>query len=335
MESLLSQAVLAETNDATLESYISRIEEAGNLKSKAIAYRDFQTIRESIRIGHIKTNQGPKLSIALEGNGGEDERQLVDMLSRKVFTNLQREGNDPIAMQSRVERLKQAEWIIDQMEEDLSFVRNSLNQEQDGQLNLDGSSNSSFHLASNKKVVQPTVDELQNSIDSIDIQNLRSVIEGLKSEAGQLITPQAGAEGLGLQNLKPSETLPINGVPSTSWLILIGMFATAIGSVVAMNIKPFASRGFEDTQSIREILDVPVVATLNLEADDGEAEPAEVPVVSDGTFANRVASIAGMFLFGVVVVIAGFILLNTDVREAFLANPFFGCAKIVRMFVGY
>ena len=177
---------------------------------------------------------------------------------------------------------------------------------------------------------------MQASINSIDIENLRVVIEGLKAD-------ETSPAGLGAENtesstryldLKPSETLPINGVPGPGWLFLIGGLSALVGSVVAFNIKPFAAQGFDNKQSIQEKLQVPVVATLNLEGDEA-ASVGDSSATDNGSFANRVAKLSGLFLLCVVIVIAGFVLINAEVREAFWSNPFFGCAKIVRMFAGY
>lgn len=336
LENALARAVQAQINDENLEQYIQLIEESGNLRSRAIEYRDFQTIRESIRIGHVASELGPKLKIAYEGNGGADERQLVNLLSQSVFSNLSQTNNDVVASQSKVERFKQAEWIIDQIEADLKVVKDSLGAKDPGLLALDGSSDSNFHLASSKKVVSPSADEIQASIDSIDIENLRVVIEGLKADA----VPQGGSAyhdsdsgSMAYQNVKPSSTLPINGVPDTSWLMLIGLFSLVVGTAVALNLKPFEKLGFDDTQSIREKLEVPIIATLNLDSPEevAAAESSEIQVA----LANRVARIAGTFLLGVVLIILGFIIINTEVREAFWQNPFFGCAKIVRIFTGH
>ena len=128
LESELSAAVRAQMNDENLEKFIQLIEDSDNLRSRAIEYRDFQTIRESVRIGHVESDLGPTLKIAYEGNGGDDERQLVNLISNRVYSELHGSTGNLVASQSKIERFKQAEWLIDQMAEDLESVQGSLAQ---------------------------------------------------------------------------------------------------------------------------------------------------------------------------------------------------------------
>jgi len=337
MEAELKAAVLAETSDDGLATIINEIEQSGNLKSKQIEYRDYQTIRESIRIGHFNDSKGQRFEIAFQGDGGKDERQLVDVLMQRVSKRMHIDsgmvGNPKLA-----EQFEQAEWIVEQMEGDLNFVKAGLAKlgtDSSGELSLEQTSDleaqgtSNFQFASSKKVVSPTASDLKGSIDSIDVENLRNLLDGLKEEtASNKPTPKSN--GANFQLPKPTKTLPINGVPSVPFLMLLGGFAGLVGTVVAWNFKPFASRGFTDVASIRRKLKVPVIATLELTEVESESDEDEGRPV-----ANRIVDYASLFLLGVFIIILGFVIINADVREAFFENPFFGCAKIVRIFTGH
>ncbi len=342
LQAELTQAVLSETTDETLAAYVDVIEASGNLRSKQMEYRDYQTMRESLRIGQWESSGGSDFQISYEGSGGPDERQFIELLASRVAARMD-SAQGGVAANSRVERFKQAQWIIDQMEDDLDFVMSSLRQlEYGGQDKINGvagddSNDRAFHFASSKRVVSPSLGEMATSIASIDIGSLRTVIEGLEADSQQPALPaRLGEKASPPRAVGPEtiETLPINGVPSLPWLLLIGSFSVLVGSTVAWNYHPFEERGFEKLDCIEKNLEIPVVATLDFKAEVG-AETDELKLLQASSFSNRVVRLGGMFLIGVLVVIAGFFVTSIEVRQAFYENPFFGVAKIVRMFAGY
>jgi len=348
----LSQAVLAETGDEQLQSAIEEIEKSGNLRSGKIEYRDFQTMRESLRIGLFEDQSARHYRIAYEGEGGSDERQLVDMLTYRVAKrlNLQTGSSENLG-----ESFEQLDWIVGQMESDLGFVKQALKQldnrvdplGSDNELTLEESSSldaepGSFHLVSSKRNTAVTVDDIESSVESIDVENLRNVISGLKSnlsdETGQL-TSSPGNGSSRFQGFKSSKTLPINGVPSVPFLLLLGGFSAMIGSAVAWHYDPFSQRGFIDTSNIRSRLKVPVIGTLNLKSPhhvSPNATDGDTAVENAGSerLANRLVRYAALFLIITTAVVFTFMLFNAEIRSAFFENPFFGAAKIVSAFVG-
>ena len=346
----LNQAILAETSDSQLQSIVNSIEKSGKLRSERIEYRDFQTIRESIRVGLFKGDSERRYQIAYEGEGGSDERQLVDMLTYRVAKRLNL-GNG--AGSNLGENVEQLDWIVQQMNGDLGYVKQALSQMnstggQDGQFTLEESSNidtagGNFHLASTKRNATVTIDDIGNSIDSIDIENLRNVVTQLKTNLSGG-TNNLGPLGDGnseLRKMKSSKTLPINGVPSVPFLLLLGGFSVMIGSIVAWNCDPFSRKGFTDSQSVKHRLKVPIIGSLNLtsphqinqeiENPEGELEQKSV----GDCFANRCVRVAGIFLICMIAIVLTFTLFNSDIRAAFFENPFLGAAKIVRAFIGY
>jgi len=357
LEAELTEAVLAETSDSRLQSVIDAIEKSGNLRSERIEYRDFKNIRESIRIGLFDSNASRRFQIAYEGDGGADERQLVDILTYRVAGRLN-SVNGPVS-ESVGESFEQLDWIVEQMESDLGFVKQSLTQmaspvgsyeSQSGQLtleessNFDSSSSGSFHLASSKRNSAPTLDDIESSVDSIDVDNLRNVISGLKANVapqGDLDVELGPSTGNEKHNeMKPSKTLPINGVPSVPFLLLLGGLSAMVGSVVAWHYDPFATKGFSDTGSVRKRLNVPVIGTLNLTSPhnlalDSVGSEGSVKAAQPDPFANRCVKIASLFLICFFTIVFTFIIFNSEIRTAFFENPFFGLAKIVRVLTGY
>jgi hypothetical protein len=140
-----------------------------------------------------------------------------------------------------------------------------------------------------------------------------------------------GATRLVVNKLNTSRTLPNNGAPNSSGLLLVSLISLLIGATVAMKIDPFTSRGFDNPAAVEARLGVPVIAELK-----NNATSTELPAMSFVTLnANRVAKASGIVLFGIFVVVLGFVVVNTDVRLTFFENPLYGCAKIVRLFTGY
>ena len=128
-------------------------------------------------------------------------------------------------------------------------------------------------------------------------------------------------------------SVPINGIPNRGQIMMLGILAAAIGSVVASNYRPFAARGFANVGRLATLLRIPVVATLPITAGsaltDLHNQRFGLP------WANWFVHGAKAVLFGLLLLVVGFCLINQEVRQAFLENPFHGFAKMVWVFVGY
>ena len=126
--------------------------------------------------------------------------------------------------------------------------------------------------------------------------------------------------------------IPVNGSPGLAGIFLIAFFSIGVGTIVAWNIEPFENRGFDKVESVAKKLGVPIVATIKAKSGLGSGDSS---VASTANWSNRITTWSSLVLFGVFVVVAGFVLINSEVRESFFENPFYGFANILRIFVGY
>ncbi len=340
LERMLGFAVKHETEDSRLSSMVEKLESQGKLRSRQIEMLDNLSIKDAIKFGVTKTNQQYQLSVVFDGEGGDDERALVDMLTARVAARLATDANQQTAGRAPLEKLEQANWIVDQIEKDLDFVKSSLDQlaANPTQLpSLNGSTGAGngrrFRQASSSKIATPRIDQLEQTIESIDTQALRTLIGEIQQ---QVINPAANANSgksddavVAVTGLSLSKTIPIRGMPGFGVLLTLVAFAGLVGTVIAGHYQPFETRGFSRVDAVAKMLGVPVVAAIRQRDDAPNSAGAGV------SWANRVVKTSGLIVFGVFVVVTGFILINPDVRQAFFENPFFGCAKIVRIFVGY
>ena len=343
LEQLLGYIVKNETEDQRLRSIVDEIAAAGELDSDQTRNHDYQAIKNSIKFGVDQKEQEYQLSVVYDGEGGQDERTLVKLLSVRVANRLAIQANPTRGGVGPLKNLEQANWIVDQIESDLEFVKSGLNQLA-ANSPMDGSrrqgTGSQFLKASSTKIVGSEFAGLEQAVDSIDIQSLRSVLLNVKRHiAGQSPNGDPGVELSGsnpqmlVTSLTPIKTIPIRGVPSLGILLALGAFAGLVGTVISGHFQPFALRGFSGVETIGKTLGVPVVAAI---ASDRLPATAEIGQGNNGIgWANRVVKASGLILFGIFVIVAGFILINPEVRQAFFENPFFGCAKIIRLFVGY
>lgn len=344
LEELLGNAVKIETQQPVLDSIVAEIIATGKLSSQQTELLDHVAITNRIKFGVQKNEKQFSLSVVYDGEGHEEERALVDHLAVRVANRLAADSVLENGGASSLESFARAEWIIEQIENDLDVVRSGLS-------SMTGSSNqvtssgdastqrsSPFHQASRARVLPAGIDGLERTIASIDIQSLRETLIDLKRqvthpEEALATQRQTGARsGLSVTSLSPGKTAPIRGVPGFGALLALGAFAGLVGTVIAGHYEPFATRGFAGVDAVRKTLGVPIVATINASESSADGSPVDSNQIG---WANRLVKLAGLLLFGIFVVIAGFILISPDVRSAFFENPFYGCAKIVRIFVGY
>ncbi len=355
MEDMLVAAVREVTGPESIDTMLSEIQEEGNLKSKPFEYHDYEMIKSAIQVGVDSRQSGYSLKVVYDGEGGEDERGLVNKIAYHVAQRVSRSSNgahDSMDMQmDKVadvgassgihEDIERAKYILGQVEDDLKYVSGSLAESNmssqpatpsrlptmdDGSFGND-ESNSKFMNASSSRVVSDS-ERLHQAIESIDVDSLRSIINRIEMSVAS-VPMGMGSSSVIVNGIEPGYTTPVDSVPGIAPILLIGMLSAFIGSVVAWNLNPFETTGFNGIQEVADSLGVPVLATLK--GEDGSDAKTKNRV----SWPNQIARIAGLLLFGVLAVIAVFVILNPGVRETFFANPFHGVTRIFQIFVGY
>ena len=186
-------------------------------------------------------------------------------------------------------------------------------------------SDSPFMTASTQHQYSSSAD----SNASAELGKLRQTVQELTSMIEHAHDQQSSTNGaiFSVREVRSKSMEPIGCNPKWPSLILLGIFSGLLGVAVAFNFHPFEEKGFQNVSSIASHLGIPVAATLNSELSTEESDTPEV-----SPWANTVVSYAELFLFAITIVVLGFCLINSEIREAFTDNLFHGFSRIFWMF---
>ncbi len=338
-QSLLATAIRVRVTDECLNNLLAQVRRQSTLKNQALVSNDFETIRQSLSFRALPgtTPDTMRVDLAIRGIGGPDEHAFIQLLSSELASSMVQvaEGSDiqsELAIESegsaqQRQNVAQLDRLVSQLEDNLAIVRGSL-----ANLPANKPNSSPFqsvsHSSNDPSRLIPL--DVEQALTNIDVSSLRTQWNELKSNLDSEISnvgaiPPAGGR---------LSSVPIDGVPSRSQIMMLAILAAAMGSVVAFNYRPFAARGFANVGRLTALLRIPVVATLPATA--MSITSASMETNSPGVpWANWVVQGAKAVLFGLLLLVIGFCLVNQEVRRAFLENPFHGFTKMVWVFVGY
>ena len=131
--------------------------------------------------------------------------------------------------------------------------------------------------------------------------------------------------------MDPVKVWAVNATPDRWAMVgLISMAGLVAGFFALYQFPP--AKPTTSVETLSQSLGIPVVAVLT--TDQNQAGTS-----SSGEFysalANTLFVISKYFLIAIAVVIVGFALIDSSIRESFLQNPFDGVARIFRVFFGY
>ena len=357
LASRIGEMVRAETGGEQFESIVDQIEAAGKLHSKTIEFRDYVALRDALHVG-VQDNDGRlRLRLSYEGQGGDDEQELVKILAARISERLSgsvsvaempvSDSGSPVVMSAdQRQRFDEAKWLVSQIELDLDRVTKRLDAmsmqaeelPSSGDKTAARAGRSHFRLSSSSRVVSSPATDLRDTIAAIDVASLKRFLveleNAMSTSAGNLRRSAQPSQVESCQKVGACrcKIIPVNGSPGLAGIFLIAFFSIGVGTIVAWNIEPFENRGFDKVESVAKKLGVPIVATIKAKSGLGSGDSS---VASTANWSNRITTWSSLVLFGVFVVVAGFVLINSEVRESFFENPFYGFANILRIFVGY
>ncbi len=328
--SLLVECVRQETTTDRLGQLIEQTRMSGSIRTRAFELSDYQAIASSIQVGMKRQMDTSRFQflISFDGSGLDDEQRFLHNLSRKVANRcneigltVDNQGNTIAALprNTNLDRLERAIWLADQIESDIQTAANATS-----------ISNSQFKFASSRtgpKTASSGGDTLKQQLASIDTRSLRNVLR----DVHQSIQNSNGPGPVHIADVATPQTRAINATPGRTGLIILFILSIAVGITVTWHYQPFADRGFGNVESVARTLNLPIVATVGEEhADSMGTESTQVR-----SWANLLVETVGLVLLGLGIVIVGFLLTNSLVRESFLHNPYDGIARMIRVFVGY
>ena len=191
--------------------------------------------------------------------------------------------------------------------------------------NVAQGSDSPFMTASSQRQIPSSAD----SNASVELGKLRQTVQELTSMVEHAHDQQSSTNGaiFSVREVRSRSMVPIGCNPKWPSLILLGIFSSLLGMAVAFNFHPFQEKGFQSVSSIASHLGIPVAATLNSELSAEQTDEQD-----SSPWANIVVNYAELFLFAITIIVLGFCLINSEIREAFTDNLFHGFSRIFWMF---
>ena len=297
--------------------------ENSSLHSLQKPERDIEQVRDAIS---VVARPGIKpgiigLTVVFAGKGNEVDQQIARSVADDLIFLLQSsvvsQSEDQIAFNTPTpvpnQRLERLNSLMLNLEQDLKTATRSIES-----LAVDSDAASPFRNASYSKESQQAYQQARETLSTVDLELIRNEIDQLK-QSRQL------DQKTRLIKTDHVLSIPTGGVPGRKQLLLMGMAALLFGAVVSWSYDPFADSGFTSASQVASSLKVPVVAVLHGTAGDA----------TDRRFANQIVDAAYLFVFSAAVLTAGFCVINEEVREAFVVNPFHGLARMVWVFIGH
>jgi len=262
-------------------------------------------------------------SIELAGQPSLEEQKAE--LDRELRTLINRRSVE----ESRSNSLT---WEVDQISDQIEQKRTELAELMQPARDKE----SPFQVASFRRpesAVQPQ--------PGVSVSGLRDAVDSLASIASEatLAAKSAGqGPAFSIQSVRSTRERPVGAIPPKPHLWLLTLAACAIAGIVAASYQPFASRGFDDVDSVAQRLKTPVVASLDnrhiADESTGSIAPNDDAAV-DLPQANNMVKACEWILFAGLMLVIGFCLANADIRNSFMQNPFHGFARIVWVLRGH
>lgn len=312
---VLVSSVKLESTPERIDTLISQTAETTPIRSDAFEYRDFEAITKAIHVGVERHQDGTtKFVLSYDGAGLSDEQQFLALLTQRIgkrLTSASLSAEGQIVTTLPAEKLDRAVWIANQIERDLEEVANRV---QNG--------SSSFHLASSNQAGDPP-SRLAASIKSIETNSLKTILSDLRGN-----TENGKASPLiSIHQMSDVSTDAVGSSPGWYASIALILISMGVATVISMNFDPAGERGFESIDNLAQQIGLPIVATLP-ESEDHQK-------ITQRRWANQVVEISTLTLLALLIVVIGFMLIDTTVRESFFYHPYDGLARIVRIFAGY
>ena len=221
--------------------------------------------------------------------------------------------------------------MANQIQSDLDQVRDehtnssSFNQAQD-------TGKSPYALASTSHVATKHSNSQRHitadALNSIDANSLSGLLTEIKAET---LSPQATGAALSVLRVEPIRVWAINATPDRWAMVgLLAMAGLVSGFFALYQFPP--TKPSTDVETLSESLGIPVVAVLT---SDQNHPPKFSSVEFFSSLASTLFVISKIFLIAITVVVVGFVLIDSSIRESFFQNPFDGVAEIFRVFFGH
>ena len=289
-----------------------------------------------------------ELLAQIEGNYGKAQSEWASSDNSMDLPNLNLNAGDSNGSRERLNqeiaalveqrRMEQEQNAVLTWEVDVINEKIEQKQAELAALSVPKSNQSSpFRVASFRK--QPSVSGSAGGTGVVS--GLRESVDQLASLASEatLVAKSSGrGPAFSVESVFSKEAKPVGAIPPKPHLWLLMLAACGIAGIVVASYQPFASKGFEDVDSVSRKLKIPVVASLDNSHLADESTGALAPAGDTATElpqANNMVKACEWILFAGLMLVIGFCLANADIRDSFMQNPFYGFARIMWVLRGH
>ena len=336
LKSTIAGQVSSQLIGPEFESLIQQTQQTGKVVSSVIEFSDRETIAENIELGFAFNEGTGRLQVDYVCQGNEDQLRFLQLLGQRLATSIDdlvlSPNNQIIAgNQFNGEKFDRAIWLANQIQSDLDQIRD----EHINSSNYNGSRNngrSPYAFASTTHVTtEPSPNKqpmMADALNSIDATSLSGLLTEIKSET---IAPHTNDATISVLKVDPVRTWAVNATPDR-WA-MIGLLAMAglVSGFFALYQFPLPKQP-TNVDALSDSLGIPVVAVLTT---DQTTQPKFGSVEFFAALANPLFVTSKIFLIAITVVVVGFALIDSSIRESLLQNPFDGVARIFRVFFGF
>ena len=335
LKSVIANEVSAQLTGNDFDSLIQQTQRTGKVFSAAIEYFDREAIAENIELGFAMGSGHGQLQIDYVCQGNPDQLRFLQLLGQRLansIENLELSPENEITASNGIngEKFDRAIWLANQIQSDLDQIRgepngtSNYNQTQNGRTSPYAFASTTHRATRHSSQQQPITDDALNSIDA---SSLTGLLTEIKSETA---TPGTNAT-FGVLKVDPVRVRSINATPDR-WAMVGLLTMASMVSVFYALYQHVPAKPSTSVETLSQSLGIPVVAVLSAEQ-NSQANLSSVEFFSNVATALYVA--AKIFLIVFTIVVLGFVLIDSSIRESFFQNPFDGVAKIFRVFFGY
>ena len=330
LKSVIAGEVSKQMSGEEFDSLIQQTRRTGKIVSSSIEFSDRETIAENIDLGFALHEESGRLHVEYECQGHDDQLRFLQLLGHRVASSIDDLILNPnhgivVANQLNREKFDRAIWLANQIQSDLDQIRD----QHAGSSQTDR--NTPYAFASTTHVTEQSPNQQSitaEALNSIDANSLSGLLSEIKSET---IAPHSSSSALSVLKVEPVRVWAVNATPDRWAMVGLLSMAGLVSGFFALYQFP-VTRSATNVETLSKSLGIPVVAILTADPNQ-QAKSSSVEFFS--TLANTLFIASKFFLIGIVVVIVGFVLIDSSIRESFFQNPFDGVAGIFRVFFGH
>ena len=336
LKSVIAQQASNQLTGQEFDSLIQQTQRTGKVVSASIEYFDRETIAKNISLGFAMNSGNGRLQMDYVCQGNSDQVRFLQLFGHRLANSIEDLALSPqnqvvVSNHLNNEKFDRAIWLANQIQSDLDQIRHDHNRVANQTTTLQDRQNrysfASMAHASTEESLSQQRPISADALNSIDANSLSGLLTEIKSEVA------TGGDDTTFSVLKvdPVMVWAIGATPDRWAMVgLLAMAGMVSGFFALYQFVP--AKPTTNVRTLSQSLGIPVVAVLPT---GNKSQPKLASVEFLATLASTLFLFAKIFLIAFTVVVIGFAMIDSSIRESFFQNPFDGVAKIFRVFFGY